>query len=107
MQSEILKELTKIVKSGQYTTSIGKPEKLAVMGFSFGSYITHAAIGSSPDIADAVILTAIGLNSSGINANGLVRSFVPRIANQQDGEKFGSFDNGYLTWVDVFSQINT
>lgn len=31
----------------------------------------------------------------------------PRIANQQDGEKFGTFDSGYLTWVHTFSQINT
>lgn len=76
------------------------------MGFSFGSYITHAAIGSSPDIADAVVLTAIGLNATAINANGLVRSFVPRIANQQS-EKYKAWDNGYLTWVDKFAQINT
>jgi dipeptidyl aminopeptidase/acylaminoacyl peptidase len=62
LHTEILKELTKVVKSGKYTTSIGKPNRLVIMGFSFGSYITHAAIGSSPDIADAVILTAIGLD---------------------------------------------
>jgi len=106
IHEEILKELSKIVRSGEYTTAIGKPEKLAVIGFSFGSYITHAAIGSNPEIADAVVLTAIGLNSTGINANGLVRSFVPRIANRQD-QKFSAFDNGYLTWVDKFAQIET
>ena len=106
IHSEVLKELSKIVRSGEYTTAIGKPEKLAVMGFSFGSYITHAAIGSSPEIADAVVLTAIGLNSTGINENGLVRSFVPRIANRQD-QKFSAFDDSYLTWVDKFAQIET
>lgn len=103
---DILKELTKIVKGGEYTEAIGKPNKLAVMGFSFGSFITHAAIGSSPEIADAAILTAIGLDKAGINTNGLVRSFVPRIAKLQD-KKFAAFDNGYLTWVDKFAQINT
>ncbi|KAK5944718.1 hypothetical protein PMZ80_001918 [Knufia obscura] len=103
---EILKELSKIVRSGEYTGVIGKPEKLALMGFSFGSYITHAAVGTSPEIADAVVLTAIGLNGTGINANGLVRSFVPRIAMLQD-EKFEDWDDGYLTWVDKFAQINT
>ena len=102
----ILKELSKIGRSGQYTPTIGKPEKLALMGFSFGSYITHAAIGTSPEIADAVVLTAIGLNSTGINANGLVRSFVPRIGNSHD-KKFAAWDNGYLTWVDKFANINT
>jgi hypothetical protein len=103
---DVLKELSKIVRSGQYTTAIGKPSKLVLQGFSFGSYITHAAIGTSPEIADAVVLTAIGLNSTGINTNGLVRSFVPRIAKSQD-KKYKDFDDGYLTWVDKFSQINT
>ena len=77
------------------------------MGFSFGSFITHTAIASKPSIADAAILTAIGLNTSAVNSNGLVRSFVPRIASQQNPLRFGALDNGYLTWVDKFSQINT
>jgi alpha-beta hydrolase superfamily lysophospholipase len=102
----VLKELSKLVRSGDYTKTIGEPSKLVLQGFSFGSYITHAAIGTSPEIADAVVLTAIGLNSTGINANGLVRSFVPRIAKLQD-KKFKDFDDGYLTWVDKFAQINT
>jgi hypothetical protein len=84
IHAEVLKALSKIVRSGQYTTAIGKPSKLVLQGFSFGSFITHAAVGFSPEIADAVILTAIGLNSTGINTNGLLRSFVPRIANLQD-----------------------
>ncbi|KIX09869.1 uncharacterized protein Z518_00950 [Rhinocladiella mackenziei CBS 650.93] len=106
-QVALLQSLTSIVKSGEYTPGIGKPNKLAVMGFSFGSYVTHTAIAGKPDIADAAILTAIGLNLTGVNANGLVRSFVPRIAAQQDGLRFGELDNGYLTWVDKFAQINT
>lgn len=107
MHVAVLQELVKVVRSGEYTKAIGKPSKVAVMGFSFGSYITHATIGATPDIADAVILTAIGLDISNVNANGLVRSFVFRIANQQNGEKFGAFDNGYLTWVDRLAQVNT
>ncbi|KAH7303809.1 Alpha/Beta hydrolase protein [Stachybotrys elegans] len=106
IQVDILKELSRLVRSGHYTNAIGAPEKLALMGFSFGSFITHAAVGTSPEIADAVVLTAIGLNTTGINTNGLVRSFVPRIANLQDN-KYAAFDSGYLTWVDRFAQINT
>ena len=103
---EVLKELSQAVRSGQYTKAIGKPSKLVLQGFSFGSYITHAAIGTNPEIADAVILTAIGLNTTGINANGLLRSFVPRMANKQN-KKYKDFDDGYLTWVDKHAQINT
>lgn len=75
------------------------------MGFSFGSFATHGAIASTPNIADAVVLTAIGFNSTGLNVGGLVRSFVPRVANIQNPENFGDLDNGYLTWVDQFAQI--
>ncbi|KAF2098390.1 alpha/beta-hydrolase [Rhizodiscina lignyota] len=101
----ILKELAGVVKAGKYTGSIGKPHKTAVMGFSFGSYTTHGAVATMPDIADAVVLTAIGFNETGLNANGLVRSFEPRIANVQNSALYGDLDNGYLTWVDKFGLI--
>jgi alpha-beta hydrolase superfamily lysophospholipase len=106
-QVGLLQSLSDLVKSGAYTPGIQKPAKLVVMGFSFGSYVTHAAIGTKPDMADAVVLTAIGLNITGVDSNGLVRSFVPRIASQQNGLRFGDLDNGYLTWVDEFAQVNT
>lgn len=92
------------MRSGQYTGAVGKPSKLALMGFSFGSYITHNAIAATPDIADAVVLTAIGLNLTvGVNANGLVRSFVNRIASLQNPQRFGELDTGYWTWVDKYA----
>lgn len=101
----MLKELASIVKAGKYTGSIGKPAKTAVMGFSFGSYTTHGAVATTPDIADAVVLTAIGFNDTGLNPNGLVRSFEHRIANVQNPALFGDLDEGYLTWVDKFGLI--
>lgn len=101
----VLQSLTKIVRGGQCNGAIGKPSKLALMGFSYGSYTTHGAIAEQPDIADAVILTAIGFNTSGLNANGLLRSFGMRVANLQDPEKFGDLDTGYVTWVDKYAQI--
>ncbi|KIL84045.1 hypothetical protein FAVG1_12741 [Fusarium avenaceum] len=106
-QKAILVQLAKMVKSGQYTGTFGKPDKLAVMGFSFGSYITHFAVAENPTIADAAILTAINYNTTGLNVNGLIRSFVPRIASLQNPRRFGSLDTGYLTWVDTLVQINT
>ncbi|KAF2755735.1 alpha/beta-hydrolase [Pseudovirgaria hyperparasitica] len=103
----ILVELALLVKSGTVTGSFGVPEKLAVMGFSFGSFITHFAIAENPGLADAAILTGINYNTTGLNANGLVRSFVPRIASLQNPRRFGTLDPGYLTWVDTIAQINT
>lgn len=77
-----------------------------MIGFSYGSLTTHGAIAARPEIADAVILTAIGFNTTGINLNGLVRSFVPRIANLQNPRLYGDRDTGYVTWVDKFAQIH-
>ena len=99
------------MKSGKYTGKI-KAEKVAVMGFSFGSFTTHAAIAEKPEIADAVILTGIGLNATGngpsapgINGNGLLKSFVPRIANVENPALFGDRDDGYLTWPSVYDLV--
>ena len=75
------------------------------MGFSYGSYITHFAIAGTPDIADAVVLTAIGLNTTGINGNGLLRSFEPRIASGQNQKRFGELGSDYFTWVDIYGMV--
>ncbi|KAF2266772.1 alpha/beta-hydrolase [Lojkania enalia] len=100
----VLQSLAKNIKKGKYTGKI-KAKKVVVMGFSFGSYTTHKAIAETPEIADAVILTGIGLNETGINLNGLVRSFVPRIANVENPALYGDRNNGYLTWPSVFDLI--
>ncbi|KAK9482641.1 Alpha/Beta hydrolase protein [Lipomyces starkeyi] len=84
---------------------IRKPNKIAVIGFSFGSYTTHGAIAMDPSMADAVILTGIGFNLTGINVNGLLPSFVPRVASLQNSALYGDRDPGYVTWVDKYTQI--
>ena len=64
------------------------------------------AIAATPDLADSVVLTAIGLNTTvGVNGNGLLRSFEPRVASTVNTERFGELDSGYLTWVDKFGML--
>ncbi|KAF2167145.1 hypothetical protein M409DRAFT_54342 [Zasmidium cellare ATCC 36951] len=99
----VLRELATIVRGGQYTGAIGMPSKLALIGFSYGSYITHFTITDTPDIADAVVLTGIGLNTTGVNGNGLLRSFAPRIASAQKEKRFAQLDSGYLSWADILA----
>lgn len=101
----VLQRLAGFVREGKYTGKIGKPRKVALMGFSFGSFTTHGAISLSPKLADAVILTAVGFNKTGLNINGLVRSFAPRVAKLQNPALYGDRDSGYLTWVDRHAQI--
>jgi pimeloyl-ACP methyl ester carboxylesterase len=94
-----------MVKEGKYIGTLDKPNKVAVMGFSFGSYITHDAICKTPDLADAVILTAFGPNLPTVNAGGLVRSFAPRIAKIENEKLWGSYDAGYLTSAGIYAEF--
>ncbi|OQO01388.1 hypothetical protein B0A48_12943 [Cryoendolithus antarcticus] len=102
----VLQQLAAAVRTGQYTSTVEKPSKLVLMGFSFGSYITHNTIAASPDIADVVVLTTFGANlAAGVNGNGLLRSFVPRVAALSNAQRFGLLDTGYLTWVDKYALV--
>ncbi|TRX94943.1 hypothetical protein FHL15_004028 [Xylaria flabelliformis] len=107
MQREVLKELATLVRSGQYTGNSGAPVRVVAMGFALGAYIAHYTMAAHPSLFDAAILTGIGYNTSVINTNGLVRSFVPRVASLQNSHKFGRLDPGYVTWADGIANINT
>jgi hypothetical protein len=61
-------------------------------------------MADTPDIADALVLTAIELNTSiGVNGNGLLRSYAIRIASSVNQKRFGELDDGYLTWADIYA----
>lgn len=97
----MLRELATLVSSSRYTSTIGVPGKLVLMAFSFGSSITHFTIAETPDLADAVVLTGIGFNTTtGVNGNGLLPSYAHRIAQLQNTDRSGNLDNGSLTWAD-------
>ncbi|KAI1752206.1 alpha/beta-hydrolase [Xylaria castorea] len=107
MQREVVKELAVLVRSGQYTGNSGAPVKVVAMGFALGAYIARYTMAAHPGLFDAAILAGVNSNTSVINTNGLVRSFVPRVASLQNAHKFGGLDTGYVTWVDGIATINT
>jgi pimeloyl-ACP methyl ester carboxylesterase len=104
LQLAILQNLTKLVRSGQYTANIGKPKAIVLVGHSFGSILSAAAVTADPRIAEGVILAGFsynGTNSAWFNlAAGL------RIANGES-TKYSSFDSGYLTPGDVYADATT
>lgn len=59
IQVALAVELTKAVKEGKYTGTIGKPEKLVLVGHSYGSAISAGALTAEPGLADAVVLTGM------------------------------------------------
>ncbi|KFY84988.1 hypothetical protein V500_08808 [Pseudogymnoascus sp. VKM F-4518 (FW-2643)] len=102
IQVAILQELATAVKSGNYTGAVGVPKSLVLIGHSFGSVLTAAAITASPALADGVILT--GFSYNGTNGAWL-ETLQPRIATAES-EKWNHLDSGYLVAADPFSSIN-
>ena len=104
IQSAILASLTKSLRQGHYTyPKFGTPRSLILIGHSFGSATSNAALVHVPSLVDAAVLTGFGLNGSSVGVN--LQAFAPRIARLQRPRKFASFDSAYVTTVDVFSTI--
>ncbi|KAI9716886.1 MAG: hypothetical protein M1812_005035 [Candelaria pacifica] len=105
VQAAVLRELTKLVRKGQYTGNTGTPKAIVLVGHSYGSYLSNSLIASDPTIADAAVLTGIKYGSS-IAFNVLV-AWGARIASTQAPPKFADRDTGYLSWTDVYTNAET
>jgi pimeloyl-ACP methyl ester carboxylesterase len=80
---------------------MGPPKKIALVGHGFGSYISAAVVAKDPGVADAVVLTGFGYGLDALVAEPLNL----RIAKSQNQANWGHLD-GYLTWSNVFVNIN-
>ena len=50
-------ELTKAIKAGKYTGAVGKPEKVVLVGHSYGSGISAGIVAAEVGLVDGVVLT--------------------------------------------------
>lgn len=102
IQVDILSQLTRQIRSGKYTGVIGIPKKIILVGHSYGSSISMATIAGAPDIADAVVLTGLAFAQ---NFQVITEAMALRIASVQN-KKWNYQDIGYLTWTDIYANIN-
>lgn len=102
MQVDILLQIARQIRTGKYTGTTGIPKKLILVGHSYGSAISAATIAGSPDIADAVVLTGLAFAQ---NMQVVTEAMALRIASVQD-KKWNDLDDGYLTWADIYANIN-
>lgn len=56
-QVAVALQLARLLKSGKYTGGLGTSKSLVLVGHSFGSSISAAAVVAQSDICDALILT--------------------------------------------------
>ncbi|KAK0643896.1 Alpha/Beta hydrolase protein [Cercophora newfieldiana] len=106
-QVAIATELTRLVKSGLYVADSGRPDAVVLVGHSFGSLVTLTTAAESPELVEGVVLTGFSLNSTYQNHNGFVEAVGLRVAAEQDPEKWGHLDTGYLTPVDLYANVGS
>ncbi|KAL3419304.1 hypothetical protein PVAG01_09526 [Phlyctema vagabunda] len=104
-QLAILQSLTRSLRAGSCTGSLGVPTNVVHVGHSFGSFLTSALLAATPDLSDGAILTGVSYNGS--QTGTLVEGFGLRVANQQAPGKWSGRDTGYLTTADIFSNAGT
>lgn len=102
IQVSILQQLVGEVRSGKFGV---KPKSVVLVGHSFGSVVSNALLAATPDIVDAVVLTGIGyaVPSNAVN----FEAWQPRLARLQSPGRWRQLDGGYVTWVDIFANVNT
>lgn len=98
----MLEQLTDKVRAGEYTGSVGEPASIVYVGHAYGSFISAGVLAASPKAADAAILMTLGF---GLSNSGTLTAETPRIANQQRPVDFGSYNDGYITWADIFQNM--
>lgn len=82
------------------------PRKVVLIGHSMGSIATNALVAAQPDIADGIVLSGWGYNSGVANVFGLVAATAQlKIANTMS-RRWKAYDNGFVTFIDIFSYIN-
>ncbi len=101
IQVAILEQLVAQIRAGSFSS---KPKKVVLVGHSFGSVISNAILATSPDLVDGAVLTGIGYQIPDIAVP--FEAWQPRLARQQSPGRWRQLDGGYVTWVDIFSNVN-
>ncbi|KAK3389526.1 Alpha/Beta hydrolase protein [Podospora didyma] len=104
-QVAILTELTHLVKAGKYVGDTGKPAAVVLVGHSFGSATSITAVSNDVTLADGLILTGFSLNVTNIDGLGFTETLGLRIASKQQPGKWRQLDTGYVTNVDLVSNV--
>jgi alpha-beta hydrolase superfamily lysophospholipase len=102
IQEVILEQLVAQIRSGKFGP---KPKKVVLLGHSFGSVISNAVLAKNTSIVDGAILTGIGYENPSSAETFL--SWQPKLARIQSPARWRQLDGGYITWVDMFSNIAT
>lgn len=100
VQVALLEQLVMAIRSGKISTP---PSKVVLVGHSLGSIISNAVLNSNPNLVDGAILT--GIAYYGVSGQVATEVKQLRLASVANPAKWGDRDSGFLTWVDIYSNI--
>ncbi|KAI0005735.1 alpha/beta-hydrolase [Xylariaceae sp. FL0662B] len=83
-----------------YARNTGKASKVALVGHSYGSYLSAATASEKP--VDALVLTGFSGNFSYFGPFLAGSGF--RVANLKDPVRWGALDSGYVTASDLYAE---
>lgn len=112
MQTELLASLLKSLRASQYTLDV-KPNKLVLVGHSYGSALTSSVLKTYPELADAAVLTGFAfpkvpdpavISAAWVPSVFAVRllSTLPPVSKPQFSDKF---EKNWVSFVDIFSYV--
>lgn len=101
IQVAIIEQLVGQIRAGIFST---KPKNVVLVGHSFGSVISNAVLKGSPDLVDGAVLTGIGYKI--LDSAVSFEAWQPRLASKQSPGRWRQLDGGYVTWVDIFANVN-
>jgi len=102
IQVAALEQLVTLIRGGEFSAPA---KKVVLVGHSFGSVVSNSLLGSNPDLVDGAVLTGIGYAVPDTSVT--VEGWQPRLARLQSPGRWRQLDGGYITWVDIFANINT
>jgi pimeloyl-ACP methyl ester carboxylesterase len=92
--AEVVRQVALALRTGSLGQSF---EKVVLVGHSYGTLVTYAAVGADPNLVDGVIATAV---SRGPDLPGLVEILVTfSHPASLEGGRFSGLDPGYLTTI--------
>jgi len=101
IQSAIITQLVALIRSNKFSASVNK---VVLVGHSFGSVISNTVLATDPDLVDGAILTGIAYAPTDTAVS--IEALQLRLARLQSPSKWGKLDGGYVSWVDIYANIN-
>ncbi|KAF8861502.1 alpha/beta-hydrolase [Acephala macrosclerotiorum] len=102
LQVAVLTQLITLTRAGHFSIP---PTSIILLGHSFGSTVSNAVLATHPTLVDGVILTGIGYHIPDTSVS--FEAWQPRLARLQSPERWRQLDGGWVSWVDVWSNVNT